>query len=234
MKLLKLTSQKYKSDMAEIIQEEKAGGKKKAKKHAPHIDMTPMVDLMCLLITFFMLTTAFSKAKIMEINLPEKIKDPNVQPPKIPGSRTLNLILGPENKIYWYPGTVKAEDYNNLPPLQEVDFGANGIRPLLLERNKALFKKIEGFKDQVLTGKLVMPQDSVQKNISRLKTDDDTGPIVLIKAYKKATYGNFVDILDEMNICGIARYTFVDIAFYENTMVERAAGITPSATPATK
>ncbi len=40
--------------------------------------MTPMVDLMCLLITFFMLTTAFSKAKVMEINLPEKIKDPNV------------------------------------------------------------------------------------------------------------------------------------------------------------
>ena len=49
--------------MAEIIQEEKEGGKKKAKKHAPHIDMTPMVDLMCLLITFFMLTTAFSKGK---------------------------------------------------------------------------------------------------------------------------------------------------------------------------
>ena len=50
--------------MAEIIQEEKGkGGKKKAKKHAPHIDMTPMVDLMCLLITFFMLTTAFSKAR---------------------------------------------------------------------------------------------------------------------------------------------------------------------------
>ena len=83
MKQLKLTSQIYKSDMAEIIQEEKAGGKKKAKKHAPHIDMTPMVDLMCLLITFFMLTTAFSKAKIMEINLPEKLKDKNIEPPKI-------------------------------------------------------------------------------------------------------------------------------------------------------
>ncbi len=70
--------------MAEIIQEEKAGGKKKAKKHAPHIDMTPMVDLMCLLITFFMLTTAFSKAKIMEINLPEKIKDPTCYASKDP------------------------------------------------------------------------------------------------------------------------------------------------------
>ncbi len=50
--------------MAEIIEEEKGkGGKKRAKKHPPHIDMTPMVDLMCLLIVFFMLTTAFNKAK---------------------------------------------------------------------------------------------------------------------------------------------------------------------------
>jgi biopolymer transport protein ExbD len=223
--------------MAEIIQEEKAGGKKKAKKHAPHIDMTPMVDLMCLLITFFMLTTAFSKAKIMEINLPEKLKDKTVEPPKISASRTLNIILGPDNKIYWYPGTVKPEDYNNLPPLQETDLSANGIRPLLLERNRSLFKKIDDFKNQVLSGKIVMPPDSVQKSISKLKSDDDTGPIVLIKAYKKATYGNFVDILDEMNICGIARYTFVDIAFYENTMVEHAAGIAstaPAATPSKK
>ena len=216
--------------MAEIIQEEKGSGKKKAKKHAPHIDMTPMVDLMCLLIVFFMLTTAFNKAKVMEINLPEKIKDPNVEPPKISASRTLNIILGPDNKIYWYPGTVKPEDYNNLPPLQETDFSANGIRPLLLERNRTLFRKIDEFKNEVTTGKIVMPQDSVQKAISKLKTDDDTGPIVLIKAYKKATYGNFVDILDEMNICGIARYTVVDMAFYENSMVERAAGISPTAT----
>ena len=220
--------------MAEIIQEEKGSGKKKAKKHPPHIDMTPMVDLMCLLIVFFMLTTAFSKAKVMEINLPEKIKDPNVVPPKISASRTLNIILGPDNKIYWYPGTVKPEDYNNLPPLMETDFSANGIRPLLLERNRSLFKKIDDFKNQVLTGKIVMPQDSVQRAISRLKTDDDTGPIVLIKAYKKANYGNFVDILDEMNICGIARYTFVDIAWYEIRMVETAAGIAPTPTAAKK
>ena len=127
--------------MAEIIQEEKGGGKKKAKKHAPHIDMTPMVDLMCLLIVFFMLTTAFSKAKVMEIVLPEKIKDPNAEPPKISASRTLNIILGPDDKIYWYPGSVKSEEYNNLPPLQEVDFSPSGIRQMLLERNRALFKE---------------------------------------------------------------------------------------------
>ena len=220
--------------MAEIIQEEKAGGKKKATKHAPHIDMTPMVDLMCLLITFFMLTTAFSKAKIMEINLPEKIKDPTIEPPKISASRTLNIVLGPDNKIYYYPGTIKPEDYSNLPPLQETNFSANGIRLLLLERNRALFKKIDDFKKQVLTGKIIMGQDSVLKSVSKLKTDDDTGPIVLIKAYKKANYGNFVDILDEMNICGIARYTFVPTAWYDERMVETAAGIAPTATPAKK
>jgi biopolymer transport protein ExbD len=220
--------------MAEIIQEEKAGGKKKAKKHAPHIDMTPMVDLMCLLITFFMLTTAFSKAKVMEIVLPEKIKDPNAEPPKIPGSRTLNIILGPDNKIYWYPGLVKAEDYNNLPPLQETDFSADGIRKLLLDRNRALFKKIDDFNQQVIQGKIKISQDSVQGAIRQLKKEDDTGPIVLIKAYKKSTYGNFVDILDEMNICGIARYTFVDIAWYENKMVETATGGAPAATASAK
>ena len=60
--------------MAEIIQAEgkKKGGKRKAKKFSTHIDMTPMVDLMCLLITFFMLTTAFAKPKAMEITMPEK------------------------------------------------------------------------------------------------------------------------------------------------------------------
>jgi biopolymer transport protein ExbD len=216
--------------MAEIIQEEKAGGKKKAKKLAPHIDMTPMVDLMCLLITFFMLTSAFSKAKIMEIVLPERLKDPNAVPPRISASRTLNILLGPDNKIYWYPGLVKPEDYNNLPPLQETDFSASGIRQMLLERNRTLARRIADFNDQVLKGKIVISQDSVQGAIRKLKSDDDTGPIVLIKAYKKANYGNFVDILDEMNICGIARYTFVDIAFYENTMVEKVAAPPVAAT----
>ncbi|MBE3084810.1 MAG: biopolymer transporter ExbD [Bacteroidetes bacterium] len=219
--------------MAEIIQEEKAGGKKKAKKHVPHIDMTPMVDLMCLLITFFMLTTVFSKPKIMEIILPEKQKE-NAPAPKISASRTLNIVLGPDNKIYTYPGMVKAEDYNNLPPLTETDFSATGIRQKLLERNRTLAKKISDFNDLVLTGKLVISQDSVLGSIRQLKKDDDTGPIVLIKAYKGANYGNVVDILDEMNICGIALYMLVDITWYEEKMVETAAGITPSAAIAQK
>jgi biopolymer transport protein ExbD len=213
--------------MAEIIQEEKAGGKKKAKKHAPHIDMTPMVDLMCLLITFFMLTTAFNKPKIMEIILPEPQED-DAPAPRFLGSRTLNIVLGPDNKIYTYPGSVKPEEYNNLPPLTETDYSATGIRQILLEKNKTLSRKILEFQDQVLTGKIVLSPDSVLGSIAKLKKDDDTGPLVLIKAYKGANYGNVVDILDEMNICGIALYMLVDITWYESKMVETAAGITPS------
>jgi biopolymer transport protein ExbD len=217
--------------MAEIIQEEKGkGGKRKQKKHPPHIDMTPMVDLMCLLITFFMLTTAFSKAKIMEINLPEKIKDPTKQEaPKISASRTLNIILGPDNRLFWYPGNVKPEEFNNLPPIMETDYSANGIRQMLLDRNRTLARRIKEKNDLYIQGKLNITQDSLQGDIRALKRDDDTGPIVLIKAYKKANYGNFVDILDEMNICGIARYTFMDIFWYEEKMVETAIGVTATA-----
>ncbi len=225
--------------MAEVIVEEKGKGKKKAKKHPPRIDMTPMVDLMCLLITFFMLTTAFSKAKIMEIILPEKIKDPTKQEaPRIAASRTLNIILGPDNKIYTYPGNVKPEEYSAvppiLPPLAETDYSAEGIRKVLLDKNRMLARKIAEFNAEVVSGKIPISQDSAKASVSKLKSDDDTGPIVLIKAYKKANYGNFVDILDEMNICGIARYTFVKIAWYEERMVEIAAGIAPTATASAK
>jgi len=214
--------------MAEIIQEEKSGGKKKAKKLLPHMDMTPMVDLMMLLITFFMLTTSLSKAKVMEITLPDKITDPNQEAPKISASRTLNIILGPDDKLFWYPGAVKEEDYNNLPPLRETDYSAEGVRKLLLERNRALAKKIDDFNKEFISGRISISQDSLQKAVGALKRDDDTGPIVLVKAYKEANYGNFVDILDEMNITGIARYTFMKIAWYEERMVEIAAGITTS------
>ena len=100
---------------------------------------------------------------------------------------------------------------------------------MLLERNKALFKKITQFNDDVIAGKINIPRDSITSALRKLKSDDDTGPIVLIKAYKTANYGNFVDILDEMSIIGIARYTFVDITWVEEKMIEDKLGIGPAA-----
>jgi biopolymer transport protein ExbD len=214
--------------MAEVEHQEKQeGGKKKAKKQSARVDMTPMVDLMCLLITFFMLTTAFAKPKIMQIVLPEKLKkNEKVERPKAQESRTMNLILGPDNRIFYYNG--KADDPRSAPPLQETDFSANGVRKLLLEKNTALFRKIKQLRDDVISGKINIPRDSILSEISKLKRTDDTGPIVLIKAYKTANYGNFVDILDEMSIIGIAVNMFVDITWVEVAMVEAKLGITPS------
>lgn len=218
--------------MSEIIQEEKQkGGKKRPKKGTTHIDMTPMVDLMCLLITFFMLTTAFSKPKVMEIVLPDKIKkDQKVDPPKIAESRTLNIVLGPNDIVYWYPGKA---DPAALMPLQETNFSATGIRQVLLDRNKALFNKIEQFQKDVISGKVNIKQDSLRSAIRKLKNDDDTGPIVLIKFYKKAKYKNLVDIIDEMSIVGIARYVITDITWVEESMVEHALGSHPTVAPPT-
>ncbi len=215
--------------MAEIQQQEQTkGGKKKPKKGDAHVDMTPMVDLMSLLITFFMLTAAFSKPKVMEIVLPEKIRDNEiVEPPKIAESRTLNIILGPEDKVYWYPG--KADPAVTV--LQETDFSPTGVRQVLLDRNRALFRKIDQFEKDVIAGVIDIRQDSLRSAISQLKKDDDTGPIVLIKAYKTSKYRNFVDIIDEMSIVGIARYTFTDISWIEENLVNAAIGIAPVTTP---
>lgn len=217
--------------MAEIIQEEKGkGGKKRPKKGNPHMDMTPMVDFMCLLLTFFMLTTAFSKPKVMDIVLPEKIKkNENVEPPKIADSRTMNIIVGPDGRVFWYPGK---PDPN--VPLQESSFSDTGIREVLIDRNRALLKKIEDLKADVISGKLNIKQDSLNNVIKQLKKDDDTGPIVLIKFSNKAKYKNFVDIIDEMSIVGIARYIIVDINYIEQGMLDTALKNNPSVAVAQK
>jgi biopolymer transport protein ExbD len=145
--------------MAEIIQEEKGkkGGKRRPKKYSTRIDMTPMVDLMCLLITFFMLTTAFSKPKVMVITMPEKNKekDKDINAPKIPKERTLNILLTEGHKIYYYNGLADPKT-PPLPTLVKTDFSKDGIRKVLLGRNKDLFTTIANFHDSITTEKVRM------------------------------------------------------------------------------
>ena len=206
--------------MAEIVQEEshKGKGKRKPKKHGTHIDMTPMVDLACLLLTFFMLTTAFNKPKVMEIILPEKPKE-NEKPPELDKDRALNIILVENDKILWYVGL--ADPNKPLPVMTEADFSKDGIRRVLLQRNKELFAKVDRMHKDVTEGKLKIPRDSVEARTKRLYKEDKYGPIVLIKAADGVKYRNIVDIIDEMAIANVARYTLVDINPVEKTMVEK-------------
>jgi len=199
--------------MAEIIANEGGHGKKKgkarAKKHGTHIDMTPMVDLACLLLTFFMLTTAFSKPKVMEIVLPEKA-DKNVKQPELDKDRALHVILIEGDKVLWYNGLADPSK-PPLPTLTETDFSADGIRRVLLQRNKDLFIEIEEMNKNVTEGKLEIPRDSVASRRKKMMTADKKGPVVLIKAAENVKYKNIVDIIDEMAICNVARYALVDI-----------------------
>jgi len=205
--------------MAEIIQDEgqSKGKKKRVKKHGTHIDMTPMVDLACLLLTFFMLTTAFNKPKVMQIILPEKQNKAD-KAPEINQSRALNIILTSGDKILWYNGLADPTK-PPLPVLNETDFSKDGIRKLLLQRNKDLFTQIYMLNKDVTEGKIDIPQDSVDSRILNMMRDDKAGPIILFKASEDVKYRNLVDIIDEMVITNIARYTLVDINSVEKMMV---------------
>jgi len=124
--------------MAELQQKESGGkkGKKKGrKKMSTRIDLTPMVDLGFLLVTFFMLTTTFSKPQTMEINLPVKPKEEVTEEEQnaVKASKALTLIIDGENKIYWYQGIPGAD---NVPAL--TNFSADGIRKILVEKNSTI------------------------------------------------------------------------------------------------
>jgi len=209
--------------MAEIIQEEKGkkGGKRRPKKHSTNIDMTPMVDLMCLLITFFMLTTAFSKPKIMVITMPEKKTDQKEDNVKIPAWRTLNIILTDKDVVYYYVGNADPKK-PPLPTFNKSDFSKDGIRKVLLEKNKDLFTQILTYREKRQSGKLVVADTTADQEIKKMKKGDMKGPIVLIKADDKAKYKDIVNIIDEMAICNIASYAVVDILPIELELLKTA------------
>ena len=105
------------------------GGKKRSKKMSTKVDMTPMVDLAFLLITFFMLTTTFSKKFSMQITMPDKTKDNKTQ--KIKKSQSVTVILGEGDKIYWY-------DDPEQPQVNQTDYSPKGIRKVLLNKQKTI------------------------------------------------------------------------------------------------
>ncbi len=110
----------------------KGDGKVRAKKQSARVDMTPMVDLGFLLITFFVFTTTFSKPNMMKLNMPEKDKDKNKEPEtaEIKESNTITIIMGKDNRIFYHQKSSK-----NLTPelLMESDYSKDGIRTAILK-----------------------------------------------------------------------------------------------------
>ncbi|HXA01169.1 MAG TPA: biopolymer transporter ExbD, partial [Cytophagaceae bacterium] len=115
--------------MAEISTGE--GGKnnkKRAKKVSTKIDMTPMVDLAFLLITFFMFTTSLTQPQAMELNMPYT-KDNKTT--KLRQDLALTIILGEGNKVFWYTGIEN-------PKVETTDYSSGGIREVLKEKKQQI------------------------------------------------------------------------------------------------
>lgn len=213
--------------MAEIIENsgsgKKEGGRRTPKKMGAHIDMTPMVDLMCLLITFFMLTTAFSKPKVMEITMPEKNKDDvPADAPKVDAHRTYTILLSGDDRVYWYWHGGVPEGQTFPATIEKTDFSKDGLRKILLKKNEKVFTEIFELKEKVKKGELVLADDSLNAQIKRIKKSDKKSPIILIKADEKTKYKSIVNVVDEMAICNIANYAIVDIAPDEVALIEKA------------
>lgn len=124
--------------MAEISQGggggHKKGGKVRSKKTSTRIDMTPMVDLAFLLLTFFVMTTTLSKPQTMEITMPEKPKD-DIEVPKVNERDVMTIVLGENDKVYWYAGITD-------PKVELTNFSPNGIRKVLLEKKNTIPKLV--------------------------------------------------------------------------------------------
>jgi len=171
--------------MAEIDTSQGGGGKKKGpKKVSTKVDMTPMVDLAFLLITFFMLTTTFSTPKVMQVLMPDKTENKNEKKDESFGKCTV-IVLGDydeakkENKLYWYQ-VIKGQP----PELAEIEYSSEKMREFFSKK---------------------------KKDVARDPDCSKQGFVVVIKLKDQARFNAMVDILDEMAIVGVNRYGIQDI-----------------------
>jgi biopolymer transport protein ExbD len=118
--------------MAELNQSpaNNGGGAKTAKKLSTRVDLTAMVDLAFLLVTFFMLTTSLSKPEAVSLIMPEITLDP----PGQAASRTVTLCLGKDNQLVYYRGMIEKP----IGDPQVVGYRRGGLREALLTTAKKI------------------------------------------------------------------------------------------------
>ena len=193
----------------------------KQKKMNTRVDFTPMVDMMMLLITFFMLCTTLSKPQAMQLTMPSN--DKNVQDQDksaTKASHTITLMLAGKDKIYHIDGLPK---YDDPTCLKETTWGKDGIRKVLIshmtEEGIAPVAKIMLAKQKLDEKKIKynMPDSTYQKELAEIKNGNLDGEkvpklTIIIKPLDTASYKNMVDALDEMQICSIGTYVIDKIS----------------------
>ena len=133
----------------------KGGKKGRPKKKNVRVDLTAMVDLAFLLITFFILTTTLSKPKSQELIMPDK-DEKNPQQQAVAETRTMTLLLGKDNKLEWFVG----EPGKTAPKV--IGYGKDDLRKTLIDQDAAI-KASHGGQGMIV---IVKPSDkSTYKNV---------------------------------------------------------------------
>jgi biopolymer transport protein ExbD len=190
--------------MAEIADSGGGGhdkGKKRAKKSSTRVDMTPMVDLAFLLLTFFVLTSTFSKPKVMSLAYPAKIDKPvDENAPKLNNGITFLLS---KDKVFYYTGEFYPADRpgkNGPTVLTETNFSASGLRKVLADLNSYVLLRKEGMVKKVKAKQ--MADTTYTRQLEQLKGKPEALK-VLVKTDDKALCKNFIDLIDEVKIAEI-------------------------------
>ncbi len=195
----------------------------KQKKATVRVDFTPMVDMLMLLITFFMLCTTLSKPQTMELTMPSNDKNTQEdQKNEAKASETVTIYVTADNKIYYGSGI---PEYDNSNWLKETTWGSDGIRKVLrehatengtrpVERITLAVKELNAEKAK---NPNMYPDSIYQKELSKLKSGElKDGKIptltIVIKPSDNASYKNMVDALDEMQILSIGTYVIDKIS----------------------
>src|SRR4030095_3085772 len=164
------------------------------KKQNIRIDMTPMVDLGFLLITFFVFTTTMSTPKATDLFMPKdptNIKDST----KLIDDLALTLLLDEGNRVYYYNGIFDNAMSSNA--IFETNYSTyEGIGKIIRQKQK----EIDG------SGKFV---------------DGRKGLMLLIKPTSKSSYKNVIDALDEAVINDVKRYAIIEPAFNETEFIKK-------------
>ena len=193
------------------------------KKVDLRVDFTPMVDMMMLLITFFMLCTSLSKPQTMQLTMPSN--DKNVQKEDrtaTKASQTITIFVTGNDKIYYIAGI---PNYNDPSCLKETTWGKDGIRNVLINHVTedgsvpvaAIMKAKMALDEKKLKDPAKYPDSIYNKELDKLKNGDLGGEkvptlTIIIKATDDASYKNLVDALDEMQICSIGKYVIDNIS----------------------
>ncbi len=190
----------------------------KQKKINVRVDFTPMVDMMMLLITFFMLCTSLAKPQTMELSMPsndQKLDDQDKTVTK--ASYTITVYVAGNDKIYYVAGLPK---YDDPSCLKETTWGKDGIRKVFMthvtEDNTQPVLQVMKAKAELDAKKEDMPDSVYNKELSNIKKGEIHGQkiqtmTIIIKATDKSLYKNVIDALDEMQLCSIGKYVIDQI-----------------------